>query len=110
MTKRPKTELDKITEKLRDRLRAEATNIWEVGRLLIQAREQLDIEHGDWMPWLAQNFDLSHRTALRYIKVEEYRRRKFDTVANLTSFSPTVLYDLAEGQYTEEEEAALLAE
>jgi hypothetical protein len=62
------------------------------------------------MPWLAENFDLSYRTALRYIKVEEYRRSKFATVANLILLSPTVLYALAEGEYSEEEEAAILAE
>ena len=71
-----KTELDKIKEKLRQRLSSETTNIWEIGQLLIKARQQLELEHGEWMPLLAQNFDLSYRTALRYIKVEEYRRQQ----------------------------------
>ena len=105
-----KTELDKIKEKLRQRLSAETTNIWEIGQLLIKARQQLELEHGEWMPLLAQNFDLSYRTALRYIKVEEYRRSKIATVANLMSLSPSVLYALVEGEYNEEEEAAILAE
>ena len=82
-----KTELDKIKEKLRQRLSAETTNIWEIGQLLIKARQQLELEHGEWMPLLAQNFDLSYRTALRYIKVEEYRRSKIATVANLMSLA-----------------------
>jgi hypothetical protein len=110
MTKRAKTELDKITEKLRERLSAETTNIWEIGRLLNSARQQLELEHGEWMPWLAQNFDLSYRTALRYMKVAEYHASKSATMANLSKLSPSVLYALAEGDYSEEEETAILDE
>jgi hypothetical protein len=66
-------------------------------------------EHGQWMPWLAENFDLSYRTALRYVSAAEYVA-KSDAVADFANLSPTVLYELAEGRYSEQEEGAILAE
>ena len=68
-------------------------------------------EHGEWQPWLAENFDLSYRTAVRYISAAEYveRKSKSDTVALFADLSPTVLYLLAEGHYSAKEEAAILA-
>jgi Protein of unknown function (DUF3102) len=35
------------------------------GEMLIEAKSQL--EHGEWEPWLKQNFELSRRTAYRYM-------------------------------------------
>jgi hypothetical protein len=37
------------------------------------------------------------------------RKGKSETVAHFTNLSPTVLYGLADGRYTEQEEAAILA-
>ena len=109
--KAPPTELDRIATRLRTALRRETTNIIEIGNLLIESRKHLD--HGEWQPWLAEHFDLSYRTAKRYVDAAEYVERskgKSDTVADLTNLAPTAPYWLAAGQhYTTEEEAAILA-
>jgi hypothetical protein len=69
-------------------------------------------EHGQWMPWLEENFDLSYRTAMNYCHAAEYvARNKLATVANFANVSPSVLYYLADGdRYNEQEEAAILAQ
>jgi hypothetical protein len=103
------TALDRITARLRMALRRETTNVIEIGNLLIESRKHL--QHGDWQAWLAETFDLSYRTALRYVSAAEYvaHKGKSDTVAHFTNLSPTILYGLAEGHFTEQEEAAILA-
>jgi hypothetical protein len=72
------------------------------------------LEHGEWQPWLAENFDLSYDTALNYYRAAEYveRKTKSRTVRlfNFENLAPTVLYRLAAGRYDEREEAAILAE
>jgi hypothetical protein len=106
------TPLDRLTARLRAALRSETKNIIEIGKLLKESRTHL--EHGEWQRWLAKNFDLSQRTALRYTNACDYaakrgaRGAKMDTVSVL-NLSPTVLYGLAEGRYDEREEAAILA-
>jgi hypothetical protein len=108
--KAPLTELDRIAARLRTALRRETTNIIEIGNLLIESRKHLD--HGEWQPWLAEHFDLSYRTAVRYVDAAEYVERskgKSDTVADFTNLAPTVLYWLAANHYSAEEEAAILA-
>lgn len=43
----------------------------EIGRRLKEAKEMLN--HGEWLPWLEQQTDISERQAQRYMKVfEEY--------------------------------------
>jgi hypothetical protein len=112
-TKAPqqRTELDRIAAQLRTMLRRDTTSVIEKGKLLLRSRELLADEHGQWMPWLAENFDMSYRSAINYCKAAEYvaRKSKFATVANFANLAPTVLYWLAEGHYTAEEEAAILA-
>jgi hypothetical protein len=107
-----KSELDRLVTKLRAALRRETTSILEIGGLLLQARKLVAAAHGEWMPWLSENFDLSYRTALRSCKAAEYAaaKKKSVTVTHLSSLSPTVLYGLAEGAYTPKQEAAILAE
>jgi hypothetical protein len=106
------TALDRLAAQLRSALKCETTNIIEIGNLLIESRKHL--EHGDWQEWLAKNFDLSYRTARRYESAAEYvaSKLKCATVAllNFENLSPSVLYSLAAGgQYSEQEEAAILA-
>jgi hypothetical protein len=117
MTKAKKTkalrrqisELDRIAAKVRTALRNQIKNVIEIGKLLIESREHL--EHGDWQAWLSENFDLSIRTAQRYVAAAEYVARKSsDTVCDFANLAAGVLYQLAEGRYGEQEEAAILAE
>ena len=43
------------------------TNVFAIGDLLIEARESCD--HGEWLPWLQEEFNWSADTAERYMKV-----------------------------------------
>src|SRR5262245_27400621 len=106
--KAPQRELDQIAAKLRSALQRQTKNIIEIGDLLIKSREHLD--HGEWQRWLAENFDLSYRSALRYEATAKYVARKSDTVSDFTNVAPTVLYRLADGGYTEQEEAEILGQ
>jgi hypothetical protein len=104
------TKLDRIAAQLRKVLRRETTDVILSGNLLIDSRKLL--AHREWQPWLAKNFDLSLRTAQTYVAAAEYVARvksKSATVADVSNLSPTVLYGLAAGHYTAEEEAAILA-
>jgi hypothetical protein len=107
-----RTELDRITAQLHTILRRDTTSIVEKGKLLLRSRELLADEHGEWMPWLTENFDMSYRSAINYCKAAEYvaRKGKSATVANFANVAPTVLYGLAEGNYTEQEESEILAQ
>jgi Protein of unknown function (DUF3102) len=103
-----KTTLDRLAAKLRTALRRETTDIIEIGNLLIESRKYL--EHGASQPWLSENFDLSYHTALNYVSAAEYvaRKSKSEMVLHFENLSPTVLYRLAAGHYSEQEEAAIL--
>jgi hypothetical protein len=43
----------------------------ECGRLLSEAKEQ--IEHGEWLAWLEDNFNGSSATAERWMRLHEHR-------------------------------------
>ena len=102
-----KTALDRIVADLRAALSRETTNVVDVGNLLIESRDHL--QHGDWQAWLSETFDLGYRTAVHYVHAAEYVARKSETVSLLANLSATVLYGLAEGHYSGQEEDAILA-
>jgi Protein of unknown function (DUF3102) len=53
------------------------------GELLIRAKDQC--QHGEWLPWLSANCDLSERQAQRYMRVARgWRHLKSDAVSDLT--------------------------
>ena len=102
------TELDQIITQLHTILRRETADVVLAGKLLIESRQHL--QHGEWQPWLAENFDLSYRTAVNYCDAAEYAERKqICNVADFANLAPTVLYALAAGHYNAEEESAVLA-
>jgi hypothetical protein len=84
--------LDSITGEIHAALKVQTLNIILVGELLVEANEQ--VEHGKWLPWLHQEFDLSERTAHRYMRVARLVA-KSATVANL-NLSPSALYVFAD--------------
>jgi hypothetical protein len=106
-----KSELNRLTSRLRTALRRDTTNVILIGRLLLEIREELELEHGEWQDWLTEHFDLSYRTAAYYCAAAEYvaRKSKSATVAHFAALARTVLYALAAGHYSAEEEAAILA-
>jgi hypothetical protein len=108
--KKPKktTALDRLATRLRMALRHETKKVVEIGKLLIESRQHL--QHGEWQAWLAENFSLSYRTAVKYLNAAEYvERTQKCTEFTFTNLSPTVLYWLAAGYYNEQQEAAILA-
>ena len=102
------TELDRIVTQLRAILRRRTSDVVKAGNLLIKARKLFANEHGEWLAWLAENFDLSPRTAQRYVAAAEYLQKRH--VSHFANLSANVLYRLAEGDFDERVEAAILAE
>jgi Protein of unknown function (DUF3102) len=56
-----------IKDELDIALKRETANLIAVGGLLVEARRHL--RHGEWYPWLEQNFSLSRQSADRYIGI-----------------------------------------
>ena len=65
----------------------ERGSIFDIGALLIEAREQC--EYGQWMAWVSQEFAWSHDTAENYTKAAELAAR-FRTVRNLKLTARTI--------------------
>jgi hypothetical protein len=66
-------------------LRQSVTNGIAAGELLIEAKAQL--QHGQWLPWLRDNVNISERTAQLYMRLAKNRTEieaKSATVADLT--------------------------
>jgi len=90
MSKTVRREIALIATELQTALNREATDIIAIGGLLIEARAQL--EHGEWLPWLKENFGSSTHTAENYMAAAHFAA-KFATIANL-KLRPTALYRL----------------
>ena len=58
--------LDSIAHDLHKLEQGERANIFEKGRLLVEAKETL-LEDGQWLEWCETEFDWSHDTARNYI-------------------------------------------
>jgi hypothetical protein len=89
MKKKIFRDLKVIIPELHAALRRESADVIAVGRLLTEARDQLD--HGEWLPWLEENFSMmSVRSAENYMDAARFAD-KFASVANL-KLRPTALY------------------
>jgi hypothetical protein len=75
---------------IKPRLKRAARDIFAVGARLNEVKDLLP--HGQWLQWLAEEFDLSDRMARRFMHVAE---RLVDKSDNLSNLSPSVLYLLA---------------
>jgi hypothetical protein len=97
-----KTKLDRIAAQIHTVLKRATKDVIEIGKLLIKSRALQ--EHGEWQSWLAKNFDLTYRTAHNYVAAAEYvaRKGKSETISHFANLSPTVLYELAGGDYDEQ--------
>ena len=71
MSKKISRDLKVITKELHAALKREAADIVAIGDLLIEAHAQL--EHGEWLPWLAENFGSSVSTADNYMAAAALR-------------------------------------
>jgi hypothetical protein len=93
--------LEYWTPKLRAALGRQTKSIVEIGDILRKCREVA--EHGTFLLWLHDNFDLGQASAYNYIHASEYAELKAE-VTTVVNLSPTVLYKLAEGRFSSEEE------
>ena len=59
--------IEAITGEILDAKRAGGEAILTIGRCLMEAKEMLP--HGEWLPWLSEQVDLSERTAQKFMKL-----------------------------------------
>jgi hypothetical protein len=90
-TKAKRRDLTIITGELRTALKRETTSIIEVGALLVEAKKQ--VMHGEWLPWLENEFSLSERSAQRYLLVGRFAA-KYDSLSDL-NLTAEALYALS---------------
>src|SRR6266700_3589333 len=93
----PARSLDVIGGELQPLLKAETTNIIGIGKLLIEAKAQL--EHGQWLPWLKANFGSDERTARNYMTAAKLAAKsESDSDLKLTDLKlkPGALYNLGD--------------
>ncbi len=77
-------------ERIKLRLRRTAEDIIEIGKDLIAVKERLP--HGQFLPWLREEFDMSEHTARRFMGVA---REYGDKTRIVRDLEPTALYELA---------------
>src|SRR5437763_83149 len=79
----PKRELDVITGLLHTELKRESTSIIEIGKLLIEAKDNDKVgRHGQWMDYLDTNFSMGKSSAENYMNAARLAA-KFPSLENL---------------------------
>ncbi len=71
---RTEKELRELKDKLTTTAKVGLVIAYEIGRRLAAVKKTLD--HGQFLPWLEQNFGFTDRTAQRYIRIYDYFRDK----------------------------------
>jgi hypothetical protein len=91
--------LDELTGRIKTALKGMADAAKDVVRRAMSAGEALNqakaqVDHGNWGKWLKANFDMTERTAQRYMelaknkqKLEQKLLAKSDTMSDLTDLS-----------------------
>jgi hypothetical protein len=89
-----------IEGELQIALKRETADVIAIGDLLIEAQDAL--EHGQWLPWLKENFGSSVSTAQNYMSAARFAL-KYVTVTHL-KLQPTALYLLGKNmdEYSDE--------
>ena len=77
-------------ERIKLRLKRTVEDIIEIGRDLTAVKA--DLPHGQFLPWIAAEFEMSHVTATQFMNVAD---RFGGQILNNLIFKPTVLYALA---------------
>lgn len=80
-------------------LKRTAENIILIGRNLQEVKGVLS--HGMFLPWLQSEFDMSHQSAYRFMRVADKFADKFNKLLNL-NFAASALYLLSETDAPEE--------
>lgn len=97
------TNIEQITTQIITYKQVAATSILEIGRLLIQAKEQLP--HGEWGSWLRDRVEFSERSANNFMRVAREYASNPQLVADLGIRKAIALLDVPE-----EEREAFAAE
>jgi len=86
--------LANLAEDTRRRLKRSAMDIYCIGLNLLEA--QKITEHGEFLPWLQQEFGMGKTSAYEFINVAKAFESKFPIIGNLINkITPTALYKLA---------------
>ena len=83
-------ELQAVTSRIKDRLIRQVTDIIETGRDLIEVKSKLD--HGQFQSWLNLSFNMTVRTAQKYMQAAEWMADKSELSSHLT---PNTIYLLS---------------
>ena len=75
-----------------------AANIIEIGKRLKMAKEH--VGHGEWGNWIESNFEMSHKTANRFMQAAE----QFGNSSTMTNLNPSKIYALLDVPATDREE------
>jgi hypothetical protein len=98
--------LTTIVGEIRETLRNDIGSIIARGNLLQEAKDQL--EHGQWLPWLEENFLMDERTAQRAMAAAKFAA-KYDNVSGL-HLTKSALYELSSEDYPAKVVKAVLKE
>lgn len=86
--------IEQITTQIITYKQVAATSILEIGRLLIQAKEQLP--HGEWGSWLRDRVEFSERSANNFMRVAREYASNPQLVADLGIRKAIALLDVPE--------------
>lgn len=87
--------IEVITGEILDAKRAGGEAILTIGRCLIEAKDML--RHGEWLPWLNEQVELSERTAQKFMKLAREWSNP-NTLADLGASKALILLALPEGE------------
>ena len=87
--------IEAITGEILDAKRAGGEAILTIGRGLIEAKDML--RHGEWLPWLNEQVELSERTAQKFMKLAREWSNP-NTLADLGASKALMLLALPEGE------------
>jgi len=108
-TDRDKTEeIKKELSELNQSLKMTVHKAIYVGQLLAEQKEY--VGHGNFLPWIEGNLDISERTARRYMSLHEYRSKTAIMSDLQTAYHQIETLEAQEKQSAEERKRTLIAE
>jgi hypothetical protein len=82
-------QMEGIKDEMRGLYRKSAPIIFEIGKLLAEAKKTLD--HGDFIPWVEQSLPFDIRTAQQYMKIYRFFS-KYESVSYLEKLTVSDLF------------------
>ena len=91
-----KKSLTELKVEIKFHLEQMAGHAVEIGKLLIQAKEQ--VAHGDWQSWLTDNFNLKRQSAQNFMKIAERFGANYQSIGILNYTQMVQMLALPEGE------------